>query len=909
MERFLALKASAGSGKTFALTVRYIVLLLKGAKPSEILTLTFTNKAANEMNQRVYNTLLTLGEDEAYLDEIIKSSQLTKDEVLSRKYQLLNTFSNSTINIFTIDKFINKILREFCTYIAISDDFEIKNDDVELLSYKFLQSLNSKSFDDLIEFSIYESKKFNMVFELFNILLEKNENISLIELESTLINLQKDLVLSEAFKIKEYFKNCEKISNSGLKAVDFDRFDELFDKTWISKNSLSEYQYFKKYVNIEVEEIFSKLRVELEKYYKIRSAYSLNKIFKLYLEFKNFKLEFNKENNYFNFSDITNLVYELLNSKIINRDFLYFRLDSTYNHILIDEFQDTSTLQYKILAPLIDEILSKDDDVFKTFFYVGDPKQSIYRFRGGKRELFDFVAASNSLIKVENLNTNYRSSFNIVNFVNNTFKNIQNYDYIEQNSIKSGGFVKVIQDNNLLNEDKYFEVSKEIENLMQSGINADDIAVLCYTNSDVLELYYYLKEKLPNLKVKTDLSSKLINQHNVKALINLVKYIYFKEDIYKENFNALTQKPLLNSVYSEFNLENRSVANILYEMAKYFNILDENIIKLIESTTWENIVDFIYNIDNLDMDIQNSQDKGLQILTIFKSKGLEFHTVILLDRLKRKNHDKSSLLFDYENINLKNIFYKISNFENFNEDYKLALEKEKNLVLDDEKNVLYVALTRAKNNLIIFKKEKSSVFELLNLQECQIGELILSNAKKIEKNLIKIDYKPLNLGIQEQKIANNKDNESTILKARYFGLATHYVLEMMSSFTLNSLDYSLKLSKARYSNYLDEDDFERVHKIVKNLLENEFFQSLIKDSQIFSEQALSYKEEIKVLDLLLFKDDFYYILDYKTTTDILSEHKYQVKAYKNAISSIFQTNNVKGFLLYLKDDCVEILEV
>ena len=68
MKKYLALKASAGSGKTFALTVRYITLLLLGAKPNEILTLTFTNKAANEMSERIYKTLLTLGDDEAAIN-------------------------------------------------------------------------------------------------------------------------------------------------------------------------------------------------------------------------------------------------------------------------------------------------------------------------------------------------------------------------------------------------------------------------------------------------------------------------------------------------------------------------------------------------------------------------------------------------------------------------------------------------------------------------------------------------------------------------------------------------------------------------------------------------------------------------------------------------------------------------
>ena len=218
MKKFLALKASAGSGKTFALTVRYITLLLLNAKPNEILTLTFTNKAANEMSERIYNTLLTLGDDEAYLNAIIKESLLSKKQILGKKNLLVKSFTNASLAIFTIDKFINNILREFCGYIGISDDFEIKEDDIEALSMKFLQSLDSKQFDALIDFSIYEKKKFNSIFDLFKNLLEKNENIEIVNIDSKLINVQKEQVLLSAYKIKEAILNCEIASNSAKKA-------------------------------------------------------------------------------------------------------------------------------------------------------------------------------------------------------------------------------------------------------------------------------------------------------------------------------------------------------------------------------------------------------------------------------------------------------------------------------------------------------------------------------------------------------------------------------------------------------------------------------------------------------------------------------------------------------------------
>ena len=102
MKKYLALKASAGSGKTFALTVRYISLLLLGAKPNEILTLTFTNKAANEMSERIYKTLLTLGDDEAYLNAIVEQSGLSKKEILGRKAFLVKSFSNASLSILPL---------------------------------------------------------------------------------------------------------------------------------------------------------------------------------------------------------------------------------------------------------------------------------------------------------------------------------------------------------------------------------------------------------------------------------------------------------------------------------------------------------------------------------------------------------------------------------------------------------------------------------------------------------------------------------------------------------------------------------------------------------------------------------------------------------------------------------------
>lgn len=909
MKKYLALKASAGSGKTFALTVRYVTLLLKNAKPNEILTLTFTNKAANEMSERIYKTLLTLGDDEAYLNAICEASQMTKEEVLGKKSHLVRTFSNATLSIFTIDKFVNKILREFCGYVGISDDFEIKEDDTEALSMKFLASLNSAQFETMIDFSLYEKKKYNSIFELFKNLLEKNENIDIVNIDASLIGLQKEEVLKEAFRIKELLQGFDNLTNSAKKAVDFETFEELFSKTWLEKGNLADYSYFKKFTNETLENYFLNLKKEIAIYYKLRAGYSLSKIYELYVLFRDFKFEFNKAKNYLEFNDISNLVYELLSSKI-DKEFLYFRLDSSFSHILIDEFQDTSLLQYKILEPLIKEILSGDETKFKTFFYVGDTKQSIYRFRGGKRELFDYVAKTNKLLEVEILNTNYRSKQNIITYVNELFLKLGNYEYHEQESISKGGYVEVIEDD-FEQDDKYKNIASKIASLLQQGVNFNDIAILTYTNDDVLNLYYYLKQKFPSLKISTEMTSKLINQQNVKAVINAIKYIYFKEEIYKANLNALIGKKLLDNFDFEAFNQKKSVQELIKDVAEFLNIIDENIIKLIEvCSKFENVVEFIYEIDKLETFIENSEQTGLQILTIFKSKGLEFHTVILLDRIKRKNIDRSSFLFDYEQIKLKNLFYKIKGYENYNTEYKNALEKEKKLVLEDELNILYVALTRAKNNMIIFKKEKSSVFENLNVKAIQIGEVIQSDTlSKSFKKDEKVIYERQNLGTQERQISTIKEIEENHLYAKYFGIATHYCLEMMKNFDKKSLEFALKLAKSRYANYLEEKDFEEINSRINALLSNKNFMNIIENATFMSEQALMYKQEIKILDLFLYKDGKYYIFDYKTTKEEKLEHKEQVSYYKKAIKEIFDTDEVFSYLIYLQKENLSIKEV
>jgi len=913
MQEYLALKASAGSGKTFALTVRYISLLLLDANPKEILTLTFTNKAAAQMADRIYNTLISLGDDKDILDAVVKETNFSKQIILDKKDSMVQNFITSELAIYTIDKFINKILREFSGYIGINDDFSIKFDDEELLLYKFLSSLDEEQFNSLISFAHSEKKKLNSIVELFKILIDKNEKLESIEYPVESYSAVKIAILEDANVIKNFIDKSA-VSASGYKAVDFNSVDSLLDKgkTWLTKESLGEFSYFKKVKPPkELDDNLDRLKQNITLYYSIQESITLKNLFKIFDDFKQFRSSYNKQRNALEFSDITNIVYNLLENHI-DKDFLYFRLDTKYNHILIDEFQDTSTLQYKILYHLIDEIISGNPEVYKTFFYVGDIKQSIYRFRGGTKELFDYVAkVFNESLKVELLDTNYRSSKNVVEFVNRTFLKTKNYEYDPQKvNSKIEGFVEVTPFA-INEEDIYNEIYLKVDSLLKGGIEPSNIAILTYTNKDVLNVFEYLKQKLPNLSIVTEMTSKLINQKNVSAVINAVKYLYFKEDIYKVNFNSLVGFEYFKEFTFYIDIKSTDIVTIVKNLSYYYDIVDENVIRLIElCATYESIVDFVYDIDKDDTSVVTNSLNGLQILTVFKSKGLEFDTVLVLDRITRKNPDRSSLLFDYEDINLNKIFYKRAKRENLDIYYEEALNKEKSLVIADELNILYVSLTRAKNNLIIFKKAKGSVFEYLGEFDLQtIGSLYISpkKAKKID-TIEEVIYTPLNLGYQEKE-KKVKDSLDT-LKARYFGIAAHYCLEMMNKFNDKSLKNALFMTQNKYNNQITQDEFEDLNVRIENLIDDESFKNLIpQNSSYTKEQALIFNGEHKIIDLLVKLDDGYKVIDYKTTNEKSHTHYTQVQKYVDAIKDITLSVNVEGYVVYLFKNNVEVIKV
>lgn len=900
-EPYLALEASAGSGKTYALSVRYISLLYLGANPSKILTLTFTNKAAAEMKSRICEVLKDL-ENRSELEPISKQVGLTCKEVLEKKDAVLERFLKEDLLISTIDSFFARILRKFALNAGFMPDFKIETNSlhVEILERFLRLCIQEKKYTTLIKFSINEQKKLSDIFALLDEFYDKESEFDAKKVEKALHVNSKE-VFEILKKLQELFAK-EGAKEGVLKTFDANEISEVVQKKFIAKDDIAYWQY-KKHVTSEINEAYEYFKEVLSSYLNKREQYLLGELSELFYIYKYAIRSVNKDLSTLSFSDVTNALYTLLENEI-SREFLYFRLDGKIDHILIDEFQDTNIMQYKILAPLMNEVVSGVGvSEFKSLFFVGDIKQSIYRFRGGAKELFKY-ARDEFGVKREVLDTNYRSSKNVVEYVNEIFVGkINGYEPQLVNS-KEEGFVAVGID-----DDIEQRVLQSVEFLLESGVEQKDIAILTHKNKDAKALKDMLIESIEGINVQTEATIKLISVPIVGAIIDLLKYTYFKDVIYKQNFLVAIGFDWHEKLdVSWLNLD-KTPMQLIVAMVKRYEIFadDMDIIKLIElSSRYEDIESFLFECNDFSEDAKSEDNDGVKILTIHKSKGLEFSHVIVADRLGSPRNGGGTLLYEYEDIKLKGIFQRVSQREYIDEKYALAKAKEEVLEKEDTLNMHYVAFTRAADSLIICAKEKKSAFEHLCLEELTKGSIQLKETSTYkEKNLHVMSENLQSYGTQEKVKSNDEESESNHFAITY-GLAMHFCLEMMSTFSKSSLDNAYISTCNRYKAVLSEEILESIYNRILMLINNEEFLSLIKGGKLYKEQPLVYEGERKQLDLLIEKDDEVIVIDYKSSNHVNDSHLGQIGLYKKALSKIFG-KKVSAYLVYLSDGEIKLI--
>ncbi len=901
----MALKASAGSGKTFALSVRFLALLFKGANPSEILTLTFTKKATAEMKERILDYLKIL-QKENFEDEKEKEKSQNILKELEEKYRLnpsfvqnsaqkiYQRFLNAEIRISTIDAFFQSILRKFCWFVGLSANFEVNEDTKahqQQLNESFLSALDNKQLEELSVFIAqclsYDSYTSDSILERLRFLKNK---LYLFDPNKKDPAFDEEGFLEKLRSLNQQIQNIETASDEAKTAIKCDDFRGFLNSslTWLKKKS--EYRYFKKLkdeiptLESECEEIEN----DLKRYYEAREI----ALFKKFPKFIQLYDNATSKIQALDFDAIKDKVHALLNGyEEMPAEFFYFRLDSKIAHILIDEFQDTSLNDYKILAPFIDEIKAGIGQAkwHRSVFFVGDVKQSIYAFRGSFSSLFESVSKD---FYHDNLEFNHRSSPLIINYVNTIFKKAyqnsptayleQKYPKASSNKHAKDGYVKVslvADERELLLE----QILQEAKNLLEHRIDPKDITLLCATNDDALEIKNYLQKNLSAIRPSTESSAKLSQFVESKIIKNALEYA-LAEEPYKPFYKHSVLK-LAGYLHDDaialagFNPKKESVAGFVWKVMELFELYTECAQICLElAVGCEDANEFLEKLEA--KEIASFKAEGAHIMTIHKSKGMQFPYVIVCERLgKPKSNNSNQFLEEYSGTELIRLYYRMKNREVVDKDYARVLDKEEAAKNHEETNVYYVAFTRAELGLIVVAKDKKGMCEKLDLAPLEEGEIAPVISSQKEPSSTSVVIKPHAYGEQVQEIEEEpsdyeKNNDQ---EAIHFGIALHKGLEYQYAYRIP------KKSVLEYLNYhhgfygLDYQALEESLELFEN---DAKIQALFKNLALRGEVAFLFEGVVSRIDVLLWdKGQNLYVLDYKSSQNYQQSHKAQVSHY------------------------------
>ncbi|WP_459108681.1 RecB-like helicase [Helicobacter pylori] len=931
----MALKASAGSGKTFALSVRFLALLFKGANPSEILTLTFTKKATAEMKERILDYLKILQkenlEDEKekeksqnILKELEEKYRLNPSFVQNRAQKIYQRFLNAEIRISTIDAFFQSILRKFCWFVGLSANFEVNEDTKahqQQLNASFLSTLDNEQLEELSVFITqclsHDSYTSDSILERLRFLKNK---LYLFDPNKKELAFDEEGFLEKLRSLNQQIQNIETASNEAKKAIKCDDFRGFLNSslTWLKKKG--EYRYFKKFkdeiptLESECEEIEN----DLKRYYEARES----ALFKKFPKFIQLYDKATSKIQALDFDAIKDKVHALLNGyEEMPAEFFYFRLDSRIAHILIDEFQDTSLNDYKILAPFIDEIKAGIGQAkwHRSVFFVGDVKQSIYGFRGSFSSLFESVSKD---FYHDNLPFNHRSSPLIINYVNTIFKKAyqnsptayleQKYPKASNNKHARDGYVKVslvADERELLLE----QILQEAKNLLEHRIEPKDITILCTTNDDALEIKNYLQENLSAIRPSTESSAKLSQFVESKIIKNALEYA-LAEEPYKPFYKHSVLK-LAGYLHDDaialagFNPKKESVAGFVWKVMEWFELYGECAQICLElAVGCEDANEFLEKLEA--KEIASFKIEGAQIMTIHKSKGMQFPYVIVCERLgKPKTNNSNQFLEEYNGTELIRLYYRMKNREVVDKDYARALDKEEAAKAHEETNVYYVAFTRAELGLIVVAKDKKGMREKLDLAPLEEGEIVPVISFQKEPSSTSVLIKPHAYGEQVQEIEEEpsdyeKNNDQEAIN---FGIALHKGLEYQYAYRIP------KKSVLEYLNYhhgfygLDYQALEESLELFEN---DAKIQALFKNLALRGEVAFLFEGVVSRIDVLLWdKGQNLYVLDYKSSQNYQQSHKAQVSHYAAFLQTQAPHFKIQAGIIYAHKRLLEKLWV
>lgn len=468
---FKIYRSSAGSGKTYTLAVEYLILVLENpVYAKNILAVTFTNKATQEMKERIIQYLHHLGNTEIkdnFYQDIQAATRLPDEQLKQQATDALNfilhNFSYFSVN--TIDSFFQKVIRGFTREIGLHGNFNLELDHEKVLLAlidKLIEEVgnNERLTQWLIRFAennVSEGKSWDVRKNILSLASQIfNENFKLIENDILhQENLVDDLLKTTA-QVRSNFENFfQDLANKAfaicdqhnLQVEDFSHgnrggvlsyFAKMLQKNefepgsrissmlnnadkWYTKTSKRKADVIAAY-NEGINDLLQKAvhhyennattyktAAELQRY-----IYVLGLLTDLSRKLRDYR----EENETMLMSDAAHLLRQLIGTN--DAPYIYEKIGSAYHHFFIDEFQDTSGFQWDNFKPLIANSLAQG----RKNLVVGDVKQSIYRWRGGNWELLLRQLQSDlgeNYINELNLQKNYRSLFNIIDFNNKIF--------------------------------------------------------------------------------------------------------------------------------------------------------------------------------------------------------------------------------------------------------------------------------------------------------------------------------------------------------------------------------------------------------------------------------------------------------------------------------------------------------
>ena len=834
--RLLVYKASAGSGKTFTLAVQYIRQLIEDPYSyRRILAVTFTNKATTEMKERIlsqlYGIATSLKSSDGYLKEIMKTSNKSVDEIRKAADTALKNIIHdySRFRIETIDSFFQSVMRNLARELELGANMTIELNNGDVLSDavdSMIEKLDRMSptlywLLEYIEERIADDKRWNVSSEIKGFgrnifdeayiekgvaLREKLKDSKFIPQYRKKLQEKRESILDTMKGFNEHFQ--EILNANGLTPTDLKNgargIGSYFNKiasgklsndvrnstvekclegaeNWTTKTSPHKDTIISlaNQVLIQVLNDAESTRMSSNKVLNscdmsLRDLNNLQLLMRIDSEVR----EQNLSHNRFLLSDTNALLHSIIREG--DASFVYEKIGTTIDTVMIDEFQDTSRMQWENFHLLLEESLAQKEGSM----IVGDIKQSIYRWRNGDWKILAGLDKDRSFrLNSKTLDTNWRSEANIIAFNNDIFTSackvlnerykvdegedctqlLDAYSDVRQKTSKNTkeGYIKLSFLKNS-EEHPYTDttmelLAEEVDSLVKKGVRVNDIAILVRKNKSIPAIADYFDKNTP-YRVVSDEAFRLDASLAVCMLIDGLRYIseptdriacarlavaYQKEILKKDvDYNTVLLNSVEDYLPAEFRLMLPEMSLMpLYELLeKLFVIFRMDMIEEQDAylcAFYDAVTEYMQNNSSeltsfltywndtlYAKTIPSGEISGIRILSIHKSKGLEYHTVLLpFCDWKMENETYNHMLWCRINeadadkepfceLDLTPVNYSSAMAESYFSD---SYREERLQLWVDNLNLLYVAFTRACKNLIVWCKDeqKDTVSKLL----------------------------------------------------------------------------------------------------------------------------------------------------------------------------------------------------